>query len=169
MIVHRFHYQSCPKVGGPILGAIWIPDWANCPNNFRRCPFTCWYHFEPSNISENRISCMTNWVQKQDLEQLCILAARSDFANQSAQKKWHCMHCFAILGWSSLKKQCMDCPNLPLTNQVPARRIYVNGVPLHMKGVNWNPIAEGGFHPHGLGLERAEHSQESQMIPTSLG
>ena len=78
MIVHRFHYQSCPKLGGPILGAIWIPDWANCPNNFRRCPFTCWYHFEPSNISENRISCMTNWVQKQDLEQLCILAARSD-------------------------------------------------------------------------------------------
>ena len=69
------------------------------------------------------------------------------------------MHCFAILGWSSLKKQCMDCPNLPLTNQIPARRIYVNGVPLHMKGVNWNPIAEGGFHPHGLGLERAEHSQ----------
>ena len=28
-------------------------------------------------------------------------------------------------------------------------------------GVNWNPVAEGGFHPHGLGalsdLKRLEH------------
>lgn len=30
------------------------------------------------------------------------------------------------------------------------RRIYVNGVPLHMKGVNWNPVAVGASHPFGL-------------------
>ena len=28
-------------------------------------------------------------------------------------------------------------------------RVYVNGVPLHMKGVNWNPVGIGGYHPHG--------------------
>lgn len=43
----------------------------------RRCAFMCWYHFEPPNISENRIACMTSWVQKQASERLCILAAKS--------------------------------------------------------------------------------------------
>lgn len=50
--------------------------------------------------------------------------------------------CFSVLSWPAI--------SLPARIRPGDRRIYVNGVPLHMKGVNWNPIAEGGFHPHGL-------------------
>mmetsp|Transcript_41583 Transcript_41583/g.96838 ORF Transcript_41583/g.96838 Transcript_41583/m.96838 type:complete len:392 (+) Transcript_41583:29-1204(+) len=39
---------------------------------------------------------------------------------------------------------------LPARIRAGDRRIYVNGVPLHMKGVNWNPVAVGAFHPVGL-------------------
>lgn len=39
---------------------------------------------------------------------------------------------------------------LPATVNPGDRRIYVDGSPLHMKGVNWNPVPRGMYYPRGL-------------------
>ena len=57
-------------------------------------------------------------------------------------------------------------PNQPHRSNA---RIYVNGVPLHMKGVNWNPVGMGGYHPHGKGPRMVEDLQSATGQPCSQG
>jgi len=41
-------------------------------------------------------------------------------------------------------------PGTPSRVKVRGRQILVNGAPIHLKGVAWNPIGKGGRHPGGL-------------------
>lgn len=49
---------------------------------------------------------------------------------------------------------------------ISGRQLSVNGTPLHMKGVNWNPIGRGGSHPSGLDF--AGHvAKDSALMKTA--
>jgi len=41
-------------------------------------------------------------------------------------------------------------PGTPGKIQVQGRQVLVDGVPVHLKGVAWNPVNKGGRHPSGL-------------------
>eukprot|EP00440_Ansanella_granifera_P008413 gb/GFBE01009114.1/.p1 GENE.gb/GFBE01009114.1/~~gb/GFBE01009114.1/.p1 ORF type:complete len:392 (+),score=66.52 gb/GFBE01009114.1/:1-1176(+) len=59
------------------------------------------------------------------------------------------------------------CDALPARIHPGDRRIYVDGKPLHIKGVNWNPVPVGKTHPHGL--EFAEHVEGDARIMAEAG
>jgi len=56
---------------------------------------------------------------------------------------------------------------LPSSVRAGDRKIYVDGKPFHMKGVNWNPVPVGKTHPHGL--EFAAHVVDDARAMAEAG
>lgn len=56
---------------------------------------------------------------------------------------------------------------LPATVRPGDRKIYVDGTPLHIKGVNWNPVPVGRTHPEGI--QFAEHVQTDARLLAEAG
>jgi len=60
-----------------------------------------------------------------------------------------------------------SCAALPAKLRPDDRRIYVDGSPLHMKGVNWNPVPSGKTHPSGI--EFLEHVEMDARLMAEAG
>jgi len=60
-----------------------------------------------------------------------------------------------------------SCAALPAKLRPDDRRIYVDGSPLHMKGVNWNPVPSGKMHPSGI--EFLEHVEMDARLMAEAG
>jgi len=56
---------------------------------------------------------------------------------------------------------------LPASVRPGDRKIYVDGIPLHIKGVNWNPVPVGRTHPEGI--QFAEHVQNDARLLAEAG
>jgi len=61
-----------------------------------------------------------------------------------------CRAAFRCLQALAVAPLVIPVAGIPSKVTVEGRRLLVNGVPVHLKGVNWNPVPRGSRHPDGL-------------------
>lgn len=112
--------------------------------------------------------------------QVCIRAAEEQDENCEVRYEVPCDQ--AITGTSDILCQCgkrnapPQCPRPPATTQtttptprpnqriqVVGKQILVDGTPLHLKGVAWNPVPKGGAHPADLDFNAAVEEDAKLM------
>mmetsp|Transcript_150723 Transcript_150723/g.420140 ORF Transcript_150723/g.420140 Transcript_150723/m.420140 type:complete len:581 (-) Transcript_150723:534-2276(-) len=52
--------------------------------------------------------------------------------------------------------------------QLSGKQIAVDGKPLHLKGVNWNPVKKGGTHPWGLDFAGTVEADSKLMVEAGI-
>eukprot|EP00435_Cladocopium_sp_Y103_P061611 s423_g23.t1 len=112
--------------------------------------------------------------------QVCIMAAEEQEENCEVKYEVPCDQ--AITGTSDILCKCgkrnapPQCPVPPATTQtttptpspnkriqVVGKQILVDGTPLHLKGVAWNPVPKGGAHPADLDFSSAVEEDAKLM------
>ena len=112
--------------------------------------------------------------------QVCVKAAEEQEENCEVKYEVPCNQ--AITGTSDILCQCgkrnapPQCPAPPATTQtttptpspnkriqVVGKQILVDGTPLHLKGVAWNPVPKGGVHPADLNFPAAVEEDAKLM------
>lgn len=112
--------------------------------------------------------------------QVCIMAAEEQEENCEVKYEVPCDQ--AITGTSDILCKCgksnapPQCPVPPKTTQtttptpspnkriqVVGKQILVDGTPLHLKGVAWNPVPKGGAHPADLDFSSAVEEDAKLM------
>ena len=111
---------------------------------------------------------------------VCVYAAEEQEENCETKKTYACNE--AITGTSDMLCKCVK-QNAPATCPKPAetttpapnnnrikvsgRQILVDGVPLHIKGVAWNPVPKGGRHPGDLNF--AQFVEQDAKLMQEMG
>ncbi|CAJ1367611.1 unnamed protein product [Effrenium voratum] len=110
---------------------------------------------------------------------VCVLAAEEQEENCEIKYEKACNE--AITGTSDILCRCVKpdapetCPRKPDVPtpspdkriQVVGRQLLVNGAPLHLKGVAWNPVPKGGRHP--ADLDFASFVEKDAELMQSMG